>query len=157
MFILLLSVLKKHNSSLVCMVGITYVNIDTVFGFYGGGVVLFCFVLFCFVLFCFACLFVWGLFVLFCFVLVWFFFFFFFWGGVLFFTHLYCLVGCLSMNVWTHAVLGVIYARVLYVCICTRSAKFSMFHMERRSRNTLIDIEIPIQYVLVPRALNLDG
>ena len=37
-------------------------------------------------------------------------------------THLYCLVGCLSMIVWTHAVLGVLYAYVLYFCICTLSA-----------------------------------
>ena len=30
-----------------------------------------------------------------------------------FFTHLYCLVGCLSMVVWAHVVLGV----VLYGCV----------------------------------------
>ena len=52
--------------------------------------------------------------------------------------HLYCLVGCLSMIVWTHAVLGVLYACVLYLCVFTCSLQFSMFHMERHSRNTLI-------------------
>ena len=53
-----------------------------------------------------------------------------------------CLVGCLSMIVWTTAVLGVLYACVSYFCICTCSAQLSMFHMERRSRNTLIIIVI---------------
>ena len=59
---------------------------------------------------------------------------------ILFFfdTHLYCLVGCLSMTVWKHAVLAVLYAYVLYFCICTSSAQLSMLHMERCSRNTLI-------------------
>ena len=33
----------------------------------------------------------------------------------LFVIHLYCLVGCLSIIVWTHAVLGVLYACVLYL------------------------------------------
>ena len=37
-----------------------------------------------------------------------------------FLVHHYCLVGCLSMIVWTHAVLGVLYACVLY---------FSYFHL----------------------------
>ena len=32
-------------------------------------------------------------------------------------THLYCLAGCSSMIVWTHAVLGVLYACVLHFCI----------------------------------------
>ena len=58
-----------HNLSLVCIIGITYVYIDTAFGFYG-------YILFSFL------------------------FFFFF----LFYIHLYCLVGCLSMIVWTQAV-----------------------------------------------------
>ena len=40
------------------------------------------------------------------------------------------------MIVWTHAVSGVLYARVLYFCIYTCSAQLSMFHMERRPRNT---------------------
>ena len=48
------------------------------------------------------------------------------------------------MIVWTHAVLGVLYACVLYFCICTCSAQLSMFHMERCSRNTVIIIIIII-------------
>ena len=67
-----------------------------------------------------------------------------FYSILFFFTHLYCLVGCLSMIVWTHAVLSVLYAFVLYFCICTCSAQLSMFHMERRSRNMLIIIIITI-------------
>ena len=59
-------------------------------------------------------------------------------------THLYCLVGCLSMIVWTHAVLGVLYASALYFCICTCPAQLSMFHMERHPRNTLIIIIVTI-------------
>ena len=46
------------------------------------------------------------------------------------------------MIIWTPTVLSVLYACVLYFCICTRSAQLSMFHMERRSRNTLIIIII---------------
>ena len=46
------------------------------------------------------------------------------------------------MIIWTPTVLSVLYARVLYFCICTCSAQLSMFHMERRSRNTLIIIII---------------
>ena len=42
------------------------------------------------------------------------------------------------MTVWTPAVLSVLYTCVLYFCICPCSAQLSMFHMERRSRNTLI-------------------
>ena len=42
------------------------------------------------------------------------------------------------MIIWTPTVLSVLYACVLYFCICTCSAQLSMFHMERRSRNTLI-------------------
>ena len=45
-------------------------------------------------------------------------------------THLCCLVGCLSMIVWTHAVLCALYACGLYFCLCTCSAQLSMFHME---------------------------
>ena len=48
------------------------------------------------------------------------------------------------MIVWTPAVLSVLYACVLYFCICTCSAQLSMFHMERHSRNTLIIIIIVI-------------
>ena len=55
-----------------------------------------------------------------------------------------CLVGCLSLIVWTPAVLGVLYVCVLYCCICTCSAQLSMFHMEKRSRNMLIIIIIII-------------
>ena len=87
----------RHNSSLICMVGISYVYIDTIFAFYG----------YCF---------------------------------FLFYTHLYCLVGRLNMMVWTHAVLGVLLASVLYFCMCTCSAQVSMFDIERRLRNTLTTI-----------------
>ena len=44
-----------------------------------------------------------------------------------------CLDGCFSMIVWTPTVLSVLYACVLYFCMCTCSAQLSMFHMERRS------------------------
>ena len=60
----------------------------------------------------------------------------------LFNTHLYCLAGCLSMLVWTDAVLGVLYACVLFFYICICSAQLSMFHTERHPRNTLIIIII---------------
>ena len=53
-----------------------------------------------------------------------------------------CLVGCFSMIIWTPTVLSVLCACVLYFCICISSAQLSMFHMERRSRNTLIIIFI---------------
>ena len=58
-----------------------------------------------------------------------------------------CFVGCLSMIVWTPAVLSVFYARVLYFCICLSSAQLSIFHMERRSRNTLIIIIFIIHFL----------
>ena len=58
---------SRHSSSLVCMVGITYVYICTVLGFF------------------------------------------------VVFVFFYCIVGCLSMIVWTSAVLGVLYACVLYL------------------------------------------
>ena len=51
-----------------------------------------------------------------------------------------CLVGCFSMIIWTPTVLSVLYACVVF-CICTCSAQLSMFHMERRSGNTLIIIK----------------
>ena len=51
-----------------------------------------------------------------------------------------CLVGCFSMIIWTPTVLSVLYACVLYFFVCTCSAQLSMFHMERRSKNTLIII-----------------
>ena len=46
------------------------------------------------------------------------------------------------MIVWIPAVLDVLYACVLYFCICSCSAQLSMFHMERRSRNKPIVIII---------------
>ena len=55
-------------------------------------------------------------------------------------TYLYCFVRCLSMIVWIQAALDVLYACFLYFYFCTCSAQLSMFHMERRSRNTLIII-----------------
>ena len=51
---------------------------------------------------------------------------------------------CFSMIIWT-PVLSVLCACVLYFCICTCSAQLSMFHMEKRSRNTLIIIIIIMQ------------
>ena len=66
--------------------------------------------------------------------------------GTFFSTHLYCLVGCLSMIVWTHAVL---YACTLYFCICTCSGQWDRFHMERHSRNMLIIIIIIIIIILL--------
>ena len=45
------------------------------------------------------------------------------------------------------AVLGVLYACVLYFCVYTCSAQLSMFHMERRYRNTIITIIIIITRV----------
>ena len=38
------------------------------------------------------------------------------------------------MVIWTPTVLIVLYACVLYFCICTCSVQLSMFHMERRSK-----------------------
>ena len=52
---------------------------------------------------------------------------------------------------WTPTVLSVLYACVLYFCICTCSAQLNMFHMERRSRNTLIIIII-INFLETKRA-----
>ena len=49
------------------------------------------------------------------------------------------------MIVWTPAVLSILYACVLYFCICSCSAQLSMFHVERRSRNTLIVIKFIIR------------
>ena len=57
------------------------------------------------------------------------------------FTHSSLLSWMLEI-VWTHAALGVLYACVLYFGICTYSAQLSMFHMERRSRNTIIIVII---------------
>ena len=52
------------------------------------------------------------------------------------------------MIVWTHAVLGVLYVCVLYFCVCPCSAQLSMFHIERRFRNTLIIIIIIIMIMM---------
>ena len=89
---------------------------------------------------------------------------FFFWGGGggggrVCLIYLYCLVGCLSMIVWTHAVLGVLHACVFYFCIFTCLAQLSMFHMERRSRNTIIilitlsNATMPLRLYKVPEAI----
>ena len=56
-----------------------------------------------------------------------------------------CLVGCFSMIVRTPTVLSLIYACVLYFCICPCSAQLSMFRRERRSRNMHI-VTIIINY-----------
>ena len=58
-----------------------------------------------------------------------------------------CLVGCFSTIIWTPTVLSVLYACVLYFCLC--SAQLSIFHMERRSRNTLIIIIIIIIVLII--------
>ena len=55
-----------------------------------------------------------------------------------------CLTGCFSMIFRTPTVLSVLYACIFYSCICTCSARLSMFHTEKRSRNTLITIIIII-------------
>ena len=55
-----------------------------------------------------------------------------------------CLVGYFNMIIWTPTVLSVLYACILYFCICTCSAQLNMFHIERCSRNTLIIIIIII-------------
>ena len=62
-----------------------------------------------------------------------FFFFFFF---CFLFTRL---VGYFSMVVWPAAVLSVLYACVLYFCICPCSAHLSIFHMEWRSYTGVCD------------------
>ena len=54
----------------------------------------------------------------------------------------FCII---SQTMWLHllhGLLGVLYACVLYFCICTCSAQLSMFHMERRSRNTITTITL---------------
>ena len=65
------------------------------------------------------------------------------------------------MTVWTHAVLSVLYACVSEVqqsifCICTFSTeKFSMCHMEKRFRNTLIIIITKLSFAPHIRALKV--
>ena len=53
-------------------------------------------------------------------------------------------VGGLFMlnRLFQHDFLSVLYACVVYFCISTCSAQLNMFHMEKRSRNTLIIIII---------------
>ena len=80
------------------MVGVMYVYVDTVFGFYG--------------------------------------------------VFFHCLVG-FSIIAWTPAVLSVLYTCVLHFCICTCSALLSMFHVERRYRNTLIITIIIIIIIII--------
>ena len=46
--------------------------------------------------------------------------------------------------------LRVLYACLFYFCICTCSAQLSMFHMEKRSRNTLIIIIIITNVMVQP-------
>ena len=103
--------LMRHNPSLVCMVGITYVYIDTIFAFYG-------YTLFPF-----------------------------------FYTSLYCLVGCLSMIVWTHAVWGVLYACVLCFCIALVQCNSACFTWKRALEIPFIIIIIII--LLFPRGTGL--
>ena len=59
------------------------------------------------------------------------------------------------MIILTPAVLSVLYACVSHFCICTCSAQLSMFHMERRSRNTLITISIIIMSASKDRNLRI--
>ena len=68
-----------------------------------------------------------------------------------------CLVGCFSMITWTPTVLSVLYACLSYFCICTCSAQLSMFHMERRSRNTLIIISVNPTTEVVTYSVFVDG
>ena len=63
---------------------------------------------------------------------------------------------CFSMIFGTPAVLSVLYACVSYFCTCTCSAQLSVFHMVRRSRNTLIItiiISVKIGATLVNNAI----
>ena len=64
--------------------------------------------------------------------------------GVLFLS----LIECFSMIIWTPTVLSVLYACILYFCICTCSAQLSMFHMERRSRNMLLLLLLLMAHLL---------
>ena len=62
----------------------------------------------------------------------------------------FCLTGCFSMIVWTPAVFGCLICMFFYFCICTCSAQLSMFHMEKRSKNTLIIIISSIYLSISP-------
>ena len=68
-------------------------------------------------------------------------------GSFLFFVWLFCkplhsTVGCLSVLVWTHAVLGVLYSCILYFGICIVHLFSTVEHVShgRRSRNAIIVI-----------------
>ena len=54
------------------------------------------------------------------------------------------------------AVLGVLYASVLYFCIGTCSAQLSMLHLDRRSRCTLIIIIIIISSSIIIKSSSHD-
>ena len=71
--------------------------------------------------------------------------------GFMGFFFFHCLIGCLSMIVRTPAVLSVLYACVLYFCICTCSAQVSMFHVERRSLLLLLLLSINVSFKSPPR------
>ena len=60
--------------------------------------------------------------------------------GVFFF----CLIGRFSMIVWTPTVFECLICMRFLFSYCTCSAQLSMFHMDKRSRNTLIIIIIII-------------
>ena len=60
--------------------------------------------------------------------------------GTFFKIHLYCLDGCLSMIVWTHAVFGVLYTRVLYFLYFRLFTATEHVSHGKRTRNTLIII-----------------
>ena len=51
--------------------------------------------------------------------------------------------------------LGVLYACALYFCICACSARLSMFHTGRRSRNTLIVIVINSSIIIIIIIINI--
>ena len=61
------------------------------------------------------------------------------------------------MIVWTPAVLSVLYACVLYFCICTCLAQLNMFHMERCSRNMSIIIIVIVMCGVYECALCMHG
>ena len=74
---------------------------------------------------------------------------------VVFFCFVFLLLSWMFQHiVWTPAVLSVLYACVLYFCICTCSAQLSMFHRVRRSRNTLIIIIIVITAIFLTAYLS---
>ena len=137
----------RRNSSLVCMVGITYEYIDTLFEFYGHilfflfiyiyvyiymyiyiyiymcvcvcvcvcvhihmhiyiYIYIYIYICVCVCVHTYICIYIY----IYIYIHTIYIFVFLFFLN----THLYCLVECLSMIVWTHAVLGVSYACVLF-------------------------------------------